>query len=500
MVAVDPSPLVEKNVSRKPKAKAKGALKRYASLEGVDKATEKFGFRRLASIEGTCCIVDADAEILVTSDESQAKSGLTKREAIMNFGISAVGAGCIMFPRAMANQGCVMALLIICGVASAACECGVLIINCCSLAELNKGLPVGSLKSYEDIAEAAMGPQGKRALMFLKNTYFLGIIVVYTCLETDGLQVWLPLAPEFIRWVIIAPIFVSLAMLRDLKAVAKLGSIGVLAAFLQASGVWLGAGYHKLMGPGGQEYMAVNSSATLTEIGAQFGTFFFGYGCISTLPTLRASMSDPTEITSAMRVGFVLVTFVYTSIMIIAYAGYGQAINDNAILSIEAPGCALFQFVMGSMSYGGLMFNLIISMPTFAYCVISVIEASGDDAWRTTFTPANLLMRAALILSVVFVSSQLPFAAQVVGVISPAFGSCLIIFLPITFFYRLKKVALSDDNLSDPNVSIKAKQILSSFGSARFALHMFIALLGFCVLFFGVQGGYNNLQAKLHGN
>jgi len=423
-------------------------------------------------------------------ETEQTKSGLSQFDVTANFAIAALGAGVVVFPRVMADTGYIVATCLLMTASIAACICGLVIVQCCDMAERVAGSPKGSLTGYEAMAEAALGAKGKYALTFSKNLFFMGIIIVYFTFETDALGLWLPksVSAFSIRWFIVLPVFLGLALLRDLKAVAKFAIVGIIAAVCQTLGLCGGGLFEIFLSdrPGAPPKTYLAAELDIAKMGAALSTFVFGFGCIATLPSIRSQMTNADELPGALKSGLCIVVLVYMSVMWIGYMAFADRVDSNMILSIGGSNCQGLQCAMGSISALSIILNLVISMPTFAFCINSAFENAG--IMFTPLSPLNIVCRASLIIAMCFVSYKLSYAQQIISILSAIFAVCNNFLFPIGCYHGLLKQdasVLRDEQAEAPPTQ-KA-------GVLTYTTHGIVAIIGLATMIFGVKGGITSL-------
>jgi len=361
--------------------------------------------------------------------------------------------------------------------------CGLLVITCCTMAEEVKGKPMGSLVTYEAMVEASAGPHAKVMLMISKNFYYCGLIVVYIILEAKSLSTWIPWTEELITFAIVLPIFLAMAMLRDLTMVVKLNCVGITAALLQTLCMEIGA-LLELRESTPDTYNLISSK--VENLGASTASFVFAYGSVAALPSIRGQMQKPEDLPNAFIAGMVIVCLVYMSVMFIGYFSLGNGVADDMIDDITKH-CTGFQCIMGSGAAGSIVVNLFISSPTFMYVVISTFEASGSSPIHTPLTLPNAAVRVTLIGTLTVISVVVPYVKQIIGLISAVFGVCNIIVFPMLCAYTLKRTT---GRMTEIGREARCVALTPFF-------HVVVSVIGFITLVFGAYGGVMQLKSKI---
>eukprot|EP00930_Biecheleria_cincta_P019704 TRINITY_DN14978_c0_g1_i1.p1 TRINITY_DN14978_c0_g1~~TRINITY_DN14978_c0_g1_i1.p1 ORF type:complete len:496 (-),score=101.10 TRINITY_DN14978_c0_g1_i1:192-1679(-) len=472
----------------------------------VEESTARSVRKRSSYVQGKRSLARASiASVAVLSGSSRAEvhddgdadddlaGGLSAPETVANFVICAVGAGVVVFPKVMKDNGIVAAILLLFLSAFVCFECGRVILECCTMAEAQKGLAKGSLQTYEAVAEAAFGRAGTAALSVTKNGYFLGTILAYTVFLAAAVEKWTAFIPmgsdamrsSIVRWLIVTPLFLSLATITDLKKLSALAPVGTAAVFTQAVTICIGSLLQAFQPVPTRTYTAPELS--FGTVGTTISIFVFGFDAIVSLPAMRGQMREADELPSVLNKGMAIVALISGTIMGIGFAGFGNEVNDNVIDSLGTfmtTGELSLSSTMGSLASLGIMVNLLISVPIIFYNFTSFIEStksSEGDALRTPMTTQNIAFRFAVMISLVLVGSAIPFAKQLIGLVSAVFGSFNSVLSPLAFFYKLRREA--------PEVQ--------PLHPLRAVLHVVVVLVGSTALVFGTIGGVDEVLEKL---
>lgn len=426
--------------------------------------------------------------------------GLSKWEAVMSISICACGAGVTVFPKVMSEAGFVFApvLMIVC--CFCCVECSSILCLACDMAERTEDVVI---TSYEELARHAGGPTLEKVLMCTKNTAFLCFVVVYAQFQTETIGTFMGECPNLdaIRFFIVLPLFIVLAMVRDLTQLAKFNILGVLAGFIQCGGIILGGLLERMNAdPCGKGHFAgdsecrwyswqprqsalalkinvTNEPPWMSVFGKALATCVFGFAVLATVPSYRHQLANRHEAKTVWRSALFLILGVYLAVMGVGYIGYGAKSEDNIIVGISAD----YPLIGGAAALA-IIVNLTVSTPIFLYCFFSVFQTTGDDNLHTAFTPENIVFRIMVVIALVAVSWGLPFALEVIGLVSAVFGVCNNLFFPNVMYYMTKK----QDASSPPQVP-----------HWRWMIHVGISFIGVACLIFGFKGALATLLEKL---
>jgi len=434
-------------------------------------------------------------------EEDEEESTVSFREAVMTMVINCIGAGIVVFPSMMGGNGALVAP-ILCILGAGCClECGILIADACTAVEESRKIVI---RSYEMLANEILGKHGKIALIITKNSAMLGFIIVFLQLVVDSIvsmfldgsdkEAERSLATQ-VRFFAVFPIFVLLAMLRDMSQLARVADFAAVAVVIVVSGILTGSCWRYFLVPmceEGQEPSADCLAYTLTPpltddqgfvdilfvCGKSMAFFLFVFAMLGTVPTLRSQLEVRSDMPRILKTSFAIILSVYLVVMAIGYLGFGQAAPENALTGLAGPDPA-FPIIAKSGSCC-MIVNILLGMPIFAICVISVAESAGTGPIFRPLSPPNIWMRALMMAVLALASHGVPFVVEMIGIVSSVFGVCNNIFFPIALFHGAKKFS--------PQAPRNPKKL---------ALHSCILLMGLLVLVFGLSGSVSKMMNLL---
>jgi len=416
------------------------------------------------------------------------KGGVTFNDAVVTMIINCIGASIVMLPKQQAETGIFTAPLLIVICAFSCCEAGCLICYSCSAVEGRLRTPV---RSYEALAAGAGGLTWQLVLTCTKNFAMLGFVVSYLQLVVEGVSTFFP-GPaadkpvNVIRFCMVMPVFILLAMLKDLEQLARFAPVGVAAVFVECGGLMLGGilefGQRSPCRTGEdpsdtgcRDYGILprgEPSGYADLLGSSCAIFLFSFAVLATVPSLRGSMVEPERMPAVLRTSFSAIACVNIIVMTVSYMGFGLAAPDNATTVVSED----FRYLGFAISIA-IIFNLLMSTPLITFCLMSFFESTGTDAIRTPMTFPNMGVRLALVVGLTVIGNSLPYVAQIVGLVSSVFGVCNNIMFPILFHFF----------------------VLGWGRGASGVLRALAVAVGFSVMFFGFKGSLQKLEARLAG-
>lgn len=407
--------------------------------------------------------------------------GLTFNEAVLTMVINCVGAGVVLFPKIMADVGMLIAPLL-CIICALTCkECGVMITAASEMAEAMLHRPI---RTYEELASFS-APSLKWPLIITKNLCFLGFIVAYMQLVMDSVvaffdeeQVkdWIP----YIRFGVVLPSFCFLAMIKDLKQLARFSALGISAVIIECLCIMVG-GLLIMHGSENKPEYSVTPAVTIGELpgacGKYIAIFLFSFAIIASVPTVRAQLEDTREMHDVLSRSFFILIFINCAVMLLGYLGFGSETDDNVIVG----GISHKYPLIGKVGNAAVIFSVLLSTPLLVFCVMSVIESSGRGRICQPLSVANIILRLSLILSLCLIGGKLPYVTEVIGMVSSVFACCNNILFPAVFHYMARRKA-----------GTNAKHPFWRKVKYNAAL-----IVGLCVLVFGFKGSLDTLLQKL---
>jgi hypothetical protein len=390
----------------------------------------------------------------------------------------------------MADVGLATASVLMVVAYMATFETAMMVIACCeraeSMASKSRETFSGWIDTYEALAGNILGLAGTTAVVITKNLYLLGLLVVYILLVIDGVREWVKLEAQTVRWAIVAPMFVMIGNIKDLKQIKRFAVFAVWSAFLQCGLVGFGS-YLSMLEPAYSFPRLDVMKGSLLDIGAVMATCLFSCGSVvCTVPSVRMQMARPHELPSALRTALIIVLAIYLCVMIFCYSAYGPDIAGNALDSITNA-CPPIRCMVGAAGAAFMTANLCISSPSIAFFVISTFEASGSRQIHTTLSFQNVVFRVSLMLLLIMIGMVLPHPKEVIGFISASVGGCNCLVFPLILYYKLKRTC-------------SQSQHPEQFGNhwiRDLILHTGVALVAVVGMAFGIVGATSSLLDKL---
>jgi len=338
-------------------------------------------------------------------------------------------------------------------------------------------------------------------LVVTKNFAMLGFLIVFLQVVVESIESLmaddngqLGLSTMHLRFGLVFPIFAMLSMAVDLKQVAKIADFGAVAVVTVCGGIMFGS-FMRFLDTTGQSSEEHHYTSPVYDFNPQgpmsqwptmaakaMAFFLFTFAILSTLPTLRSQLEDPTVMPSVLNWSFTYICGVYIAVMGLGYLGFGRDAAENVIIGFSNGTATSREPVYpmtSSVVAGAMVVSILLSAPLFTLCIMSVFEASGNTQLHTPLSRPNIIFRVSLVFVLALASHNVPFVIEVVGIVSSIFGVCNNVFFPVCLFHKAKQY------MPHPVSGTKTAQ------------HVGIVAIGCCVLVFGLTGSIAKLQEKL---
>jgi len=294
-------------------------------------------------------------------------------------------------------------------------------------------------------------------------------------------------------------------MMKTLSTLARFAILGIIAMavecallvggslYIVSSGLRTACPDNAIPDPADQcNWYTVNpppGKSWISEAGGALSIFLFSYAILATIPSVRSQLAKPEELPSILRTSFGFCCILNIFIMSCGYYAFGGGVGDNQNNDV-----AVFVPMIGQIVAVAIIINLLLSTPLYSFCIISVFEASGDKPIHTPHTVPNICFRVGLILGLALINAVLPYAMQVIGLVSSVFACGNNILFPLWFFYRAKSIVQADASLLDAETAPVSSEPVSALTRVW---HLFVLVVGGIVLVFGVQSSLNTLLEKI---
>ncbi|GMH43182.1 hypothetical protein BSKO_11104 [Bryopsis sp. KO-2023] len=322
------------------------------------------------------------------------------------------------------------------------------------------------LKSYEDIGEAAFGPEGRKFITTILYAELIGTCALFFILEGDHLRMLLeqlmphrslPSREELMA--MSAGIFLPTTWLTDLSSLSYVGAFGVLSA-LGLTGVVTYEFFH-----GGMQ-IADTVAVHGDTLPSAFGLIAFVFAGHAVFPSIYASMKDKQEYGPMLDKTYMIVGATCITMGIAGYCMYGSGTMEEVTLNLPP----------GLLSLVSTSLILVSPFTKFALTLEPVARGVEQHLGISIKGPTgNLarLNRTGLGLGALFLATQVPYFAQVMSIV----GSFLTITVSV-MFPALCHLKLFDEDLET---------------NEKYLNYLVLALGGFCA----VSGTWTAVQELL---
>lgn len=414
----------------------------------------------------------------VDSRDIDEDEGLSIQSAIFLMVTAIVGCGVVALPSLMKLGGWVVPAIMAAVTSLAFMEIGTVLhsaISRCENPRVSSKEDV-AIGCFEDFGRAAFGQSGALCVRAVTTTGFVGTLVVYTILISQNVYSFLNGAvSRMVTLAIVTPLLLSLAMLKDLQAMAKIMPIGVFASMTSCVLICVKAALDARLWRDrpAEERIALHSlwPEELDSLGTIIAVLFAAYSVMGTVPSIRGQMQDPHAFPTAFRTAIAVVFVVYMAVMTIGYYGYGNYVQDNVVSSMMHPHLAIIQLdgtedhkhskqkhaakswmeellhnALGTLMAGLVSTYLLIGFALFFACVMGLLQnirptsvVCVPNSWQ------NRGLRIFLVLAVSGVGLMVPHFREVMAIMSSICCSCNNVFFPLIFAHKLESELPEND-------------------------------------------------------
>ena len=378
--------------------------------------------------------METDFKPLETSTDSR-KCGEFK--SIVNLVLTAVGVGMLALPRATAQSGWAIGVLLLLTTWGLSQFMMHLLWKCVK-SQNQSGL--SKVDSYGGIGEAALGRYGRLIVAFSMYTGLSAICVIILISLGSGLN-HLTKTLGLPTWIKISALCIlPLSWLPSLKEVGVLSAVGVVATCL-VSFVILAAAIVRDPSDRGE------ISATPIGIGGlamSFIEFMNSFTVAPVIPTIICGMRDPSRYPRVATYGFAIMTLLFAIIGFAGYAGWGDAllskkggnITDLIADSASQTYSTICQvaIVVVALSHFLVMFNPIALLSDSCVDMMPLQESP-----RALKRVIKTLARSSLVALMLLLALYVPSFGTVVDLVGATVVLPLQVIFPITFFEILCK-------------------------------------------------------------
>lgn len=411
-------------------------------------------------------------------------TGTSLASTVTNLTCVMIGAGVLAFPKLFARVGVTAgtSLLIFCGTVSVYL-CGILG-DAIGIAQQRTGL---QFRKMDDLGQACFGKVGSLAARVVVNAMFIGKIGCYIVLVGQNLNYLSNVLP-YRAWVlVVSAILLPVSSISDVTLMAKASIVGVLASVLYFVTI-LGGAWKAHGDRGGPLPWEPELGPHLPTMLSVLTTMMFGFGPADVLTTVRNDMAKPAELWHALIYSHVGTGFIYLSVGVLGFIGFGEPNGNIGLSMCDWPGCpgvagltrstAGAKWIWGYVLSGAVVANLVVTIPIILYCLFTGVESMWpEDAPMGGVQ--KVIMRFGTVLFCCVVGLFTPYFSEVLAILSAALVVPLVFFLPLVFSWK---------------AALDAGQ---AHGLLRNVLHSLVFAVGIVCLVIGFSEAVRDLQTAI---
>uniref|UniRef100_A0A914I1T3 Amino acid transporter transmembrane domain-containing protein n=1 Tax=Globodera rostochiensis TaxID=31243 RepID=A0A914I1T3_GLORO len=154
------------------------------------------------------------------------------------------------------------------------------------------------------------------------------------------------------------------------------------------------------------------------------GTMLFAFGGHPAMPTIQHDMQNPADFHKSAILGFSVITFFDFLVVLFACFAYGDGLSDSVVGSIRTAGVQ--QIALGLITANSLLAIIL---------VINPLNQEAEEFFRTPqeFCRRRVLVRSAVLASVLFVAESVPNFGPFLGFVGSSTVPLIALILPFLF-------------------------------------------------------------------
>jgi len=452
---------------------------------------------------------------LIFPAEGEDSNKMSTKALASNMVLSIIGTTVLGISAQMKRGGWLLTPILLCVGCAIVSEMTVLVSVTIDILQ-GEGIEVSR---YQDYAEGAFGPWGRKVSSVTSSFALLGMICGGMILITRNLQFAAPIeswswplsctkesgcVPGQNWWALFMSATTAFYAFADVSTVfQRAAAIGPIVCVLCVAFAW--AGNFKAISDlqempescrtgaidnwslwpniaGDSAWAATSNIASIASYG------FYCFAVVVTVPTLKGQMEEPSRLVPASVSAYVLCALLFLIIMLTGYWGFGNLGPDNIIEGMRSNRPNGWWALTGPWETGTgtmvgesfawmIVANLLLTDAIYVPCTVLALEGFCPSLFDSN-QAARLTLRACLVLFRFFVTAQVRSFIDMSNLTSSLFCVCNNILLPILAFYKTRASARLE------------------VGPLRRGMHGIIFLFGCWVVVFGASGAAMNMFWK----
>ncbi|KAF4666060.1 hypothetical protein FOL47_004282 [Perkinsus chesapeaki] len=360
--------------------------------------------------------------------------GSSHFRSVVNYCLIAIGVGILALPKAIAQAGWVVGVLLLLLAAGLAQYAMVLLYKSMRMTAAD-----GTFPTFQAVGKNAFGVVGMAFVSFVVYLDLVFVCALLVILVGDGMETLVPSVDTFWWKLIFTLVMLPLSWLPSMKEVAFVSAIGIFATLLTCVAV-VAASAREIADPVSEKIHTVWPLSLMDAV-VSLTNFFFAFTVAPVIPTLVVDMKKPEDFPKVSGIALIVISVAFAIIGFAGYLGFGTdlvtyANISEAIAHGRSSSDWLLIIVEAAIEVVCFSHYLVMLNPVSIAVedVIKVVSKKQTVAWWL-----RILARSILVFFCFAIAVLIPAFSQLVDLISATLCVFLQLLFPVGFYWILTK-------------------------------------------------------------
>lgn len=376
----------------------------------------------------------SDKQSVVSMGVLGRPDGSSHFRSIVNYCLIAIGVGILALPKAIAQAGWIIGVLLLILAAGLAQYAMVLLYKSMRITAAD-----GISPTFQAVGKDAFGVVGMVFVSFVVYLDLVFVCALLVILVGDGMETLVPSVDTFWWKLIFTLIMLPLSWLPSLKEVAFVSAIGVGATIVTCIAV-VGASAREIAEPITEKTHSVWPLSLMDAVVA-LTNFFFAFTVAPVIPTLVVDMRKPEDFPKISGIALIVISVVFAIIGFAGYLGFGTDLVtypniSEAIAHGRSSNDWLLIIVEAAIEVVCFSHFLVMLNPVSIAVedVIKVVSKKQSVSWWL-----KIMARSLLVFFCFAIAVLIPAFSKLVDLISATLCVFLQLIFPVGFYWVLTK-------------------------------------------------------------